>query len=37
MTLGAFAFSALWGVACAAIGALVTRAWLKSRGRLERN
>lgn len=37
MSLGAFVFSAPWGVAGAVIGALVTRAWLKSRGRLERN
>lgn len=34
MTLGAFAFSALWGVTCAVIGGLATRAWLKSKGRL---
>lgn len=34
MTLGAFVFSALWGVAGAVIGALATRAWIKSKGRL---
>ena len=34
MTFGAFVFAAVWGVVCAVIGALATRAYLRSKGRL---
>ena len=34
MTVGAFVFAALWGVVCAVIGGLGTRAYLKSMGKL---
>lgn len=34
MTFGAFVFAALWGVVCAVIGGLATRAYLRSKGKL---
>ena len=34
MTFGSFIFAALWGVVCAVIGGLATRAYLRSKGKL---
>ena len=34
MTFGAFVFAAVWGIVCAVIGGLATRAYLVSKGGL---
>ena len=34
MSFGAFVVAVLWGVVCAVIGGLATRAYLRSKGKL---